>query len=102
MVADSFDEAEVRVDEKVEAELGVIELGGFESDDLVKELLSIERPSRGFEGRPEVAGAAGAGAGAGASYALEKVLRIVGETALRVSRRRLVEPLPNVRLLRSG
>lgn len=53
MVADSLDEAEVRVEE-VEAELGVVELGGFEFDwgGFAGKELFIE--SRGFEGRPAV------------------------------------------------
>jgi len=82
MVAESL-EADVSVDERVEAELGVdVVLSSLQ-------LLSIDR--RGFDRRPR-AGAAEAGG----SYALEKVLRTVGETALRVSSRRL-EPLPKVR-----
>jgi hypothetical protein len=47
-------------------------------------LLSIER--RGFEGRSR------------AGYALENVLNLVGETALRVSSRRLA-PLPKLRVV---
>lgn len=64
MVADSFDEADVRADESVEAELGVEQLGGFELKDLQKEL-SIERPRRGFCGR--LLSEAGAAALLGAS-----------------------------------
>lgn len=82
IVAESV-EAEVMAEDSVEAELGVEALLG------VLQELSMER--RSLDGRP-VAGAAAAGG----SYALEKVLRAVGETALRVSRRRL-EPLPKVR-----
>lgn len=53
MVAESLDEADVRVEEKVEAEFGVVELGGFEFEfvGLVVKELSIDR--RGFEGRPD-------------------------------------------------
>jgi hypothetical protein len=61
MVADSFEEADVRADESVEAELGVEQLGGFEFKDLEKEL-SIESPRRGFCGRLSEAGAAALGA----------------------------------------
>lgn len=80
MVADSC-EADVRADERVEAELGVLEveagaLGAFGM------LLSMER--RGFEGRSS------------AGYVLEKVLIRVGETALSVSSRRLA-PFPKLR-----
>jgi hypothetical protein len=76
LVADSC-EAEVSVDERVDAELGVVVA-------LVAcgMLLSMQR--RGFEGRSR------------AGYALEKVLTLVGETALRVSSRRLA-PLPKLR-----
>ena len=59
MVADSYDEADVSADERVEAEVGV-ELVALEM------LLSMER--RGFSGRPAV-GVAGAGAGAAAGGA---------------------------------
>lgn len=80
MLADSC-EADVRADESVEAELGVVEveagaLGAFGM------LLSMER--RGFEGRSS------------AGYALEKVLTRVGETALSVSSRREA-PFPKLR-----
>lgn len=53
IVAELLDEADVRAEEKVEAEFGVVELGGFEFEfvGLVGKELSIER--RGFEGRPE-------------------------------------------------
>lgn len=53
-MAESLDEADVRVEEKVEAEFGVVELGGFEFEfeGLIVKELSIDR--RGFEGRPEV------------------------------------------------
>lgn len=59
MVADSFEDAEVSWDENVEAELGVVELGGLEAG-VFGRVLSIESPSRGFGGRPR-AGAAEAG-----------------------------------------
>lgn len=78
-------EAEVREDESVEAELGV--------EDSLERLQSLSIDRLGLEGRP----CAEQVEDLGASYALENVLRMVGETALRVSRRRLVEPLPNVR-----
>jgi hypothetical protein len=78
VVADSC-EAEVSADERVDAELGVVAaLVAFGM------LLSME--SRGFEGRSR------------AGYALENVLTLVGETALRVSRRRLA-PLPKLRVV---
>jgi hypothetical protein len=77
MVADSCEEADVSADERVDAELGVVEaLVAFGT------LLLMERT--GFEGRSM------------AGYALEKVLTLVGETALRVSSRRLA-PLPKLR-----
>jgi hypothetical protein len=59
-VADSFDEADVSADERVEAELGVEQVEGSKLDVLEKEL-SIERPRRGFWGRSG-AGAAELGA----------------------------------------
>jgi hypothetical protein len=59
MVADSF-EADVTADDSVDAELGVVELDGFDSAPLEKEL-SMESPNRGFAGRSD-AGAAEAGA----------------------------------------
>lgn len=56
MVADSFEEADVRVEDSVEAEFGVEELG--RSFGLFANELSME--SRGFTGLPK-AGAAEAG-----------------------------------------
>jgi hypothetical protein len=82
IVADSL-EADVSADERVEAELGVELLCGLETDASIDSDGLDERPSAGA-------------AEAGASYALEKVLRTVGETALSVSRRS-DEPLPKVR-----
>ena len=84
IVAESV-EAEVMADDNVDAELGVDALLG-----VLQVLLSMDR--RSLDGRP----VAGAAEEAGGSYALEKVLRAVGETALSVSRRRL-EPFPKVR-----
>ncbi len=75
MVADSLD-AEVSVEDRVDAESGVLAQFALEK------LLSME--SCGLAGRWR------AGAVEGCSWALEKVLRTVGETALRTSRRRLV------------
>jgi hypothetical protein len=94
MVADSVDEADVTADESVEAELGVVELGGVFDVCGFERLLSMER--RGLAGRGS-ANMGAAEAGAGASYALVNVLRTVGETALSVSSRREVELLPKVR-----
>lgn len=76
MVADSC-EADVRADERVDAELGVLVALGA-----VGMLLSMER--RSLVGRSR------------AGYALEKVLTLVGETALSVSSRKLA-PLPKLR-----
>lgn len=80
VVADSC-EADVRADERVEAELGVVDV---EAGPLVAfgMLLSMER--RGLDGRSR------------AEYALEKVLMWVGETALSVSSRREA-PFPKLR-----
>lgn len=70
-------------DESVDAELGVELLWGFET------VASME--SESLEERPRPGAAED-----GASYALENVLRTVGETALNVSGRS-EEPLPKVR-----
>jgi hypothetical protein len=78
-VAESF-EADVSVDEGVDALVCALLVAGT----------SLSMESWGLEGRWRV------GAVAGRSYALEKVLRTVGDTALRVSRRRLA-PLPRMR-----
>lgn len=96
MVAELVDDAEVEAEERVDAELGV-EFGVLVSscsevavpeEAWVATVLSID--NRGFTGLPEAGTAK-----AGASYAFEKVFRTVGETAERVSSRRL-EPLPKV------
>jgi hypothetical protein len=75
IVADSSFEADVTAEASVEAELGV------EAASRLSQLLSTER-----RGRVLVAGG---------SMVLEKVLRMVGETALKVSSRKLVDFLPN-------
>jgi len=51
MVADSVEVADVTADDRVEAELGVEELGGLLEDCGLERLLSMER--RGLVGRPE-------------------------------------------------
>jgi hypothetical protein len=78
MVAESC-EADVRADERVDAELGVVEA-------LVAFGMQLSIESRGLVGRSR------------AGYALEKVLTLVGDTALRVSRRKLA-PLPKLRVV---
>jgi hypothetical protein len=55
-----LEEADVTAEDNVEAEIGVVELGGSDGSAFEKEL-SIESPSRGLAGRSS-AGAAEAGA----------------------------------------